>query len=63
MRSPPEEPHLAWGDVFFCVTFHVSPELLSCATGLKFNMLESDLAAVNWPEELIIYGTGPIYGC
>ena len=36
MRSPPEEPHLAWRLVIFWVTSHVSPELLPCATGLKF---------------------------
>ena len=36
IRSPPEEPHLAWVDVIFWVTSLVSPELLSCAIGLKF---------------------------
>ena len=25
----------------------------------NFNMLESDLAGVHWPEELTIYGPGP----
>ena len=28
-------------------------------SGWNFNMLESELAAVNWPEELTIYGPGP----
>ena len=27
--------------------------------GWNFNMLVSELAAVNWPEELTIYGPGP----
>ena len=27
--------------------------------GWNFNMLESDLAGVHWPEELTIYGHGP----
>ena len=35
MESP-EEQHLAWVNVLFWVTSHVSPELLSRATGLKF---------------------------
>ena len=28
-------------------------------SGWNFNMLESDLAGVHWPEELTIYGPGP----
>ena len=42
----------------FWATSHVSPEL-SHATGWNFNMLVSELAGVNWPEELTIYGPGP----
>ena len=39
MRSPPEEPHLSVRLVtfsLFLVTSDISPELLSHATGLKF---------------------------
>ena len=57
MESP-EEQHLAWVNVLFWVTSHVSPELLSHATGLKF--LLSELAGVYWPEESTIYGPGPV---
>ena len=60
MRSPPEEPHLASGVVtfsLFLVTSDISPELISCAIGLKFEYVgvrpcRSKLA-------LAIYGTEP----
>ena len=52
-RSPPEEPHLAWVDVMSLLS------LIHVQLGWYFNMLVSELAGVNWPEELTIYGHGP----
>ena len=46
-EESPEEPHLAWGVVYFLwVTSHVSLEPLSHAIGLEFNMLVSELVGV-----------------
>ena len=60
MRSPPEEPHLAWRVVLFLGWLLMS--LLSfyhVQLGWDINMLVSELGGVNWSEKLTIYGPWP----
>ena len=58
MRSPPEEPHLAARVVtfsLFLVTSDISPQLISCANGLKF--LYVGVGPWGSKLALAIYGT------
>ena len=48
IRSPPEEPHLAWVDATFSDFRHLS--------WAYFDMLVSELAAVNWLWPFMVLG-------